>query len=209
MMTCGRVWRAIIVLVAFFTLTPPSGAAPTPNDYMIVPGERIGLVSLQMSPSEMMRLLGPPSRVGKEGSITQYVWRNHKIRVSENADTGTIANIQTYLIPREENRYKTERGVGVGATRQQIGEAYGDDGCGLQNLSGGANLLSYSYLGIFFQVGTGDPSIPVEFADRVTMIGVGHKLRPDQGRPDRRSCSELRWPASAALRVISNTTQNV
>jgi len=145
----------------------------TANDFMIVPGERIGDVSFSMSIDDILKQLGPPSNVVRSGSGAQaqalYSWRTHFLRVNQSLENGRVVSIRTYWIFRTTNPYKTEKGAAIGASAQMIMQAYGE-GCFSQDYSTSRELY-WPKQGIFFIIAqSGDA--PAEILNRVNEIGV-------------------------------------
>jgi hypothetical protein len=52
---------ALLTLTACETIAPQEPTALQNSDHLVIPGDRIGPVSLGMSPKAVFQLLGPPS----------------------------------------------------------------------------------------------------------------------------------------------------
>lgn len=90
--------------------------APPPQDYTIVPGQRIGPVYLGMSPSQLWRALGSPSAsVPISDKRTRFDFRDHDLRVYVSMVTGVVDGAST-----SSPRYTTKEGVKAGATELEL-----------------------------------------------------------------------------------------
>lgn len=125
----------ILAVVAFEALlvAPSFG-----NDFMIIPADRIGDISLKIPIEVLQRMLGTPSSTQRRGygweATVTYNWRNHMITVNYQVDRARITGIGTYWtgVP---NPYKTEKGLALGATSQDVMQAHGKAGCLVQDYS--------------------------------------------------------------------------
>lgn len=159
------------------------------NDFKIMPGDRIGDVSLTMSFDDIVKLLGSPSRVDRvSSSQTMYEWGGHQIRLYQLLDTGRVNDIRTYWLFRRPSAYRTDKGIGVGAALQQIRQAYGDAGCFFQERST-SRFVWWPELGLFFFIWTSS-DLPDEIRNRAGEIGINRPRAAPSG-PGNRPCSEL------------------
>jgi hypothetical protein len=160
------------------------------DDFKIVPGERIGDISLAMSLEDVRKLLGTPSHVESEGDRIRYEWRNRFLKVTQARDTGRIAYVATWWIPNQSNPYRTDRGIVVGSAFSQVRGAYGDEGCVYQvKLQWSTRTLAWPALGISFDSWLGVTE-PPNMVGRIHQIGV---MRPRAARPgEGLACSDVR-----------------
>ncbi len=159
--------RALVALI-FVLMPAPSGNA---KDFKIVPGERVGDISITMSFEEIQKLLGAPSRVDRVNvNVSVYEWRSHQIRIYQDLNSGRAVIIRTYWLFRTPSSYSTDKGIRFGASIEQIKQAYGDAGCFVRE-GAGWREFSWHALGIDFIINT-DPSNPNEIQNRVSEIGV-------------------------------------
>jgi len=166
-----------------FVLLAAIGSEVSADDYMIVPGERIGDVSLNMPIEEILKMLGTPSRVDPGTGL--YQWQGRQITVYQSLSTGRISSVRTYWVFRRTNSYRTDRGIAIGATVEQVRQAYSDAGCFLGD---GANWRTYGWrpLGVFFTIWT-FPDLPVEMINKIAEIGVQRPTTAPPG-PGLRAC---------------------
>lgn len=110
-----------------FVTVAISAGGPLADDFKIVPGERIGDLSLHMSLDEVMKLLGTPSLVepSETSRSTRYEWQSRFLKLVQSRDTGRTESIATWWIPGRSNPYKTEQRIAVGATASQVKQSYG------------------------------------------------------------------------------------
>lgn len=86
----------------------PAGEALA-DYFKIIPGERIGGISLAMSLEDIRRLLGSPSHVESEGDRTRYEWENRFLKATYLVDTGRIVYVATWWDPNQSNPHRTEK----------------------------------------------------------------------------------------------------
>ena len=179
--------RLCLLCIAILTLCISAFPLETrADDSLIIPGERIGDISLTMSMDDVLKTLGPPSQVQRLDESVRYDWGNKQIRVVQSLDTGVIVSVRTYWVVRAAksggstlvpNPYRTEKGIGIGATPEQVRRAYGDAGCFTKEFSsprGKSREFLWFEMGITFLVAT-DPLSPSEIRDKVREIGVRRK----------------------------------
>jgi len=163
----GCVHGILLIGVLGILILPKVVAA---NDFKIIPGERIGDVTTQMSIDDILKLLGTPSNIERVSGFNVYHWQNRSLRVIQSSTTGEPLQVRTYYIYRNPNPYRTDKGVGIGASENQVMQAYGSAGC-FRRFEEGGKRLYWPDLGIFFIVNT-SPSAPSEIQNRVFEIGV-------------------------------------
>lgn len=102
---------------------PPPGARPL-GDGLIVPGQRIGPVRLNMTPEQIIEAVGAPPKREEfaEDGIVLYEWRAQGLWVSQSIATRAVRVISVF---GTSDRYKTDKGVGLLYTRGQMETAYG------------------------------------------------------------------------------------
>jgi len=90
------------------------------------------------------------------------------IRVAHNLDTGRV-EVRTFWMLRVPNSYRTDAGLGIGSTIEQIRQVFGDQGCVARSLP---NQREWWWLrGIAFFIGT-DPGDPPEIRMKTREIAV-------------------------------------
>lgn len=162
------------------------------SDYKIIPGERIGDVSLSMPIDEVLKILGTPSQVDRVERVGRYNWQQKHIRVFQSLDTGVIFAIRTYWAAQTTkgggsrplpNPHRTDKGIGIGATPEEVRRAYGEEGCLMKDDTyplGMTREFLWFELGIAFFVAT-DPGSPAEIRGKVREIGVRRKGSASRG----------------------------
>ena len=157
----GRVWAIKVTLPGARSLATPPGFPFTPtraHDWKIVPGERIGDISLSMSIDEIAPILGTPSQIERlSGVATVYRWdQTHLFNVTilpGRATTAPVDVITTRWLDGRSFPYQTERGIGIKATEQQVREAYRGEALEAIFIDASGELfMLYEKLGINFVV---------------------------------------------------------
>jgi hypothetical protein len=116
-----------VVAVVFLTLTAcviidPQGEEPVAlksSDHVVVPGDRIGPVSLGMSPKAVYQLLGPPSSTGGEAFLWRYGDSSFYVRV-DNLHS-QIIQVAIY----NDASFHTAEGASYGTTLQELDRIWG------------------------------------------------------------------------------------
>lgn len=181
-------FRSVLMIVVFGLIVARPSTA-TGNDFKIIPGERIGDVSLSMSIDDILRLLGRPSGVRHvTPSQAEYTWEGHRIRVYQSLDTGRVSDVRTYWRFRDQNPYRTDKGIGVAANIDELRRAYGDSGCFFSEHATSRRVW-WPELGIFFFIWTSS-DLPDAIQNKVGEIGVGRPRSTPPGSGNK-SCSEL------------------
>lgn len=186
MRNAGAGLLCVIILALSISALPFKTSA---NDWKIIPGERIGDASLAMSMDDVLKTLGTPTDVTRLPRMTRYEWANQRIRILQSQDTGLISSIHTYwLAPTGRaaavpTPYRTDKGVGIWATPEEVRRAYGDAGCleRERRTPQGREFL-WRAEGIFFVIAT-DVGAPQEIRNKVRDIGIQQKggQTPDSG----------------------------
>jgi hypothetical protein len=158
--------RTIAVgLIALVVATPALSAerpdARQPEDILIVPGQRIGQITVNMPPQQMVRILGQPERIDRypERNILSYDWRQSGYLVSFRLDNQRVRVVAVYgAIPH----FKTDRDIRLLMNIARAERAYGrGDGyvrteCPKDKIT----LIRYHRLGLQFAAAN-DPGTPV------------------------------------------------
>jgi hypothetical protein len=161
------------VFVLLLLILAPTSAVrgqATLDDLKIVPGERIGRLTLNMSMDDIRRLMGTPSRVEREGSSNMWEWRTSLIRVYENIDTGRVSSIRTYYVRGIHNSYRSDKGLAIGLTEGQAKQTYGTEGCLVRD-SVTFREYQWAEIGVFFIISM-DSADPDEIRNRVRTVGI-------------------------------------
>ena len=109
-------------------------------DKMIVPGERIGPASLDMSLDVLLQALGPRQAVGRpnngqivlqQGETAEaraaavHRFDHLGLRAVTPAGNESIGQIATYNSADTDHGYSTKEGIKIGSTRSEVEAAYG------------------------------------------------------------------------------------
>ncbi len=184
-----RLWRRILILVGATVLLVigPAGApivtaAPGEGDHeepkpgskvlgdgLIVPGQRIGPVRLAMSIDQILTAVGTrPKRdeFPQEGVIL-YEWRTEGLWVSQTITTKAIRVISVF---GTSDKYHTDKGVTLLATRAKMESAYGKAYKEYDYPEDRITLIRYHDLGLQFGL-VNQPSNPT-IHNRIFQIGI-------------------------------------
>lgn len=122
--------RPVMVIVLLLLLVSPA-ASQVPDDKLIVPGERIGKWTFQMTIGDLLRLNGPYDQAVNPRPVLArptwvpglwlHSWDHLGIRVWT---LGRDSQRVEALVTLSED-FKTSKGVSVGATREALETAYG------------------------------------------------------------------------------------
>lgn len=123
----------VLVLIGIPLVIP--AVAQTPDEVLIVPGERMGRVKLSHSIEEIIQLHGQPSTILEnpnplllEGADayaqTIYYWKNAGVIVATR-DQSKIEYIFLDTTVPLTRGYKTERGIARGTSRDAVGQILG------------------------------------------------------------------------------------
>jgi len=141
---------AAVVSIAGFLLLASSAASQTPDDNLIVPGQRIGKWTLAMSVEAIVKVLGEPpflmeglsGGVPTQPGVLAYDWRG-----PFGLGLGT-KNDRTVLVLYTSGtlKYKTAKGVKYGAPLGSVESAYGKPTATLLAAQGSLDI--YDRLGL-------------------------------------------------------------
>lgn len=142
-------WVGLFLVILF---AASHAASQVPNDKAIVPGQRIGKWTLQMSMAELVQMNGPasirPAGFGDNapGALI-HEWNHLGLWASTLGRTERIA----YLIAVD-TTYKTAKGVTVDASPEAVEAAYGKPTAISTPLGSGLQRWIYDDLGLFFVI---------------------------------------------------------
>ncbi len=139
------------------------------GDGLIVPGQRIGPVSLIMSIDQILASVGSrPKRdeFTKDGVIL-YEWRSEGLWVSQTIATKTIRVISVF---GASDKYHTDKGVTLLSTRAKMESVYGKGYKEYNYPEDKITLIRYQDLGLQFGI-VNQPSTPT-IHNRIFQIGI-------------------------------------
>ena len=113
-------------LLLLLLLTAPPVAAQVPDDKMVMPGVRIGRLTLETPIQDLLRMNGPLSARPSIVAVfipdaTWYSWESLGLAAGTH-DRKRIDYLAVYL----RSDYRTPRGTGLRAARKAILTAYGE-----------------------------------------------------------------------------------
>ena len=157
-----KVIAALSVLILLL-LAPPA-VSQVPDDKLIVPGQRIGKWTLEMTIDDLLRMNGPRQPMGEISGSREAIVRLEGPDVAS-ADFWVhrwdLLRLRVFTIGRESHRvwglqtsdpgYKTARGVSVDVPRAAVETAYGRPTALVPRLDTG-QVLIYDELGLALSV---------------------------------------------------------
>ncbi len=178
--------RGAILLVAFCLaaaasaaeVEPPPTASP---EVRVVPGQRIGPITVRMRAAEMVAVLGRPERVDRypERNILSYDWKSSGYLVSFELDSGRVRVVGVYGTL---SRFVTDRGIRLMMPLDRALRAYGTGYARVDCRHDKITLVRYHDLGLQFAAAY-DPGQPIH--GRIFNIGV---FRPGVLRGEGNPC---------------------
>ncbi len=118
---------ALLVASAAWAAEGPNGPPTREPEVPIVPGRRIGPLTVEMTPTQMRALLGPPERIDRypERNILSYDWKSQGYLVSFFLDTQRTRIVAVYGALQ---RFRTDRGIRLLMPLDRALRAYGQGG---------------------------------------------------------------------------------
>jgi hypothetical protein len=147
----------------------PRPGTRTLGDGMIVPGQRIGPIRLGMSVEEIITAVGsrPKRDEFPQEGIVLYEWRQEGLWVSQVASTQAIRLVSVF---GTSDKYRTEKGVSLMASRNKMEGAYGKGYREYRYPEDRITMIRYHDLGLQFGV-VNQPSNPAVH-NRIFQIGI-------------------------------------
>lgn len=188
MRTLGR--PALWALLGVLAVQLAAAAQPEPRepvqrqeDVPVVPGERIGPLTVRMRASEMVAVLGRPERVDRypERNILSYDWKSEGYLVSFELSTGRVRVVGVYGTL---SRFVTDRGIRLMMPLDRALRAYGTGGgyARVDCRGDRITLVRYHDAGLQFAAAY-DPGQPIH--GRIFNMGV---FRPGSLRTEGSPC---------------------
>lgn len=143
--------RIALLLAAGLLSFAAQDASEGTANWLIIPGEAVGPISLGMSEEEVTSAVGAPERTSL--GAWEYLSTGYAVLLGD--ESGKVSavlagggNDQVRLDKRFHGR--TAAGIGMGSTKQEILEALGEPS--LERPLGDSVHLAYSHLGIEFML---------------------------------------------------------
>lgn len=164
-------WAVLGALFATTAAAQPEPRDPSPSqDVPVVPGQRIGPVTVRMRASDLVALLGRPERVDRypERDLLSYDWKSEGYLVSFELSTGRLRVVGVYGTL---SRFVTDRRIRLMMPLDRALRAYGTGGgysrvdCRGDKIT----LVRYHDLGLQFAAAY-DPGQPIH--GRIFSMGV-------------------------------------
>jgi len=178
-------WSLVLVLAAQLSAAAQREGDPTPQreDVPVVPGERVGPITVRMRAAEMVAILGRPERVDRypERNILSYDWKSEGYLVSFELSTGRVRVVGVYGTL---SRFVTDRGIRLMMPLERALRAYGTGGgyARVDCRGDRITLVRYHDLGLQFAAAY-DPGQPIH--GRIFNLGV---FRPGSLRGEGNPC---------------------
>lgn len=143
--------KVACVLLLFVSLAAP-GFAAAPDDNLIVPGQRIGKWTLEMTVDDLVRTNGPRNGDGTASRPPVGLSRDHRGPATITPDDYWLQrwwnlSLRAMTIGRESQtvvelvilseEYRTDKGVRVGVSKEAVLSAYGPSTAGIPTPRGG------------------------------------------------------------------------
>ena len=151
---------ALLLLVVLALAVP--GLAQAPGDKLIVPGQRIGKWTLDMTIDDLVRMHGPKNSVGTYGLrpvINAHDWSPtgraelwFHVWGAQGLIAGTFGlNSQRVVLLATDNYVKTAQGIGTGIPERAVQGAYGKPTATVASPRMGGSYLVYDKMGVYFR----------------------------------------------------------
>lgn len=124
--------RVILILASLLLSAGPALSAP--DDKLIVPGKRIGKWTLEMTIADLERMNGTARRIllrageapdaDAARNFTFIYWNGVNVGAST-VDQKTVVDLAMFAEGTGWKLYKTDKGIGLVSTREQVLKAYG------------------------------------------------------------------------------------
>jgi hypothetical protein len=123
-MSYGHIQKAafavvLLTLTACETIAPQEPAALKNSDHIVIPGDRIGPISLGMSPKAVFQLLGPPSTTIGSTLLWRYGDSSFFVRADDTHQR--VVQVAVY----NDASFHTAEGARYGSTLQDLNRIWG------------------------------------------------------------------------------------
>ncbi|HEV2359344.1 MAG TPA: hypothetical protein VGZ23_17275 [bacterium] len=115
--------RLGVIVLAIALAAPPAIASSDPM-FLVVPGRRIGPVTIGMHLNAVEEILGHPSRVDSDGRTQWYEWKSPDNRLRSIA-VETLQDTVVLISLAHDPRYRTREGWGDGDTLEAVERVWG------------------------------------------------------------------------------------
>lgn len=146
-------WIGLLVLLILLTAT--QAASQVPDDKLIVPGQRIGKWTLDMTMAELVQMNGPPESTpwtagGADlaDGIWRHTWYPHALRAFAQGPTEQ----RIVALVAMSTAYKTTKGVGPATSQKSVEAAYGKP-TAVTMVSAAEPRWIYDKIGLFAIIG--------------------------------------------------------
>ncbi len=141
-------WIGLLLLLILLVASPAASQAP--DDKLIVPGQRVGKWTLEMTIADLVQMNGR-SRVRQDDGLdrTHQGWINSWDRLGVFAVTGGRDAQQIEVLGTDEDEYKTAKGIVVGTMRDAAELAYGRPTAVTERGVAGQVRLIWDEIGLF------------------------------------------------------------
>lgn len=143
---------ALLIVLAFLTLAP-SAVSQVPDDKLIVPGQRIGKWTLEMTMAELVQMNGRAgSFPGTASDFAPGTWLHDWTGLGLRASTLGRNEQRIASLIALDTTYKAAKGLSVDASQEAVEAAYGKP-TAITSLGDDLRRWIYDDLGLFFVIG--------------------------------------------------------
>lgn len=146
--------RPVMVIALLLLLVSPA-ASQVPDDKLIVPGQRIGKWTLEMTMAELVQMNGPArSNSGSTEDSAPGIWAHNWVPLDLRANTLGVFEQRIASLVALHDVYKTAKGVGPFASQEEVEAAYGKP-TAVTTVSAATGLKRWIYdeIGLYFVIG--------------------------------------------------------
>jgi hypothetical protein len=136
--------KILILVLLILVLAPVCIYAE--NDFLIIPGQRIGDASVGATYTGMQTRLGKPDATREMGVYTLYAYRNTNIVVAISNNDDSVFTVMTI-----DPRYHLDNGLRVGSSAAEVAFKLGEPS-DRSTLSNGSEQWFYINRGLIFQI---------------------------------------------------------
>ncbi len=126
---------AVVGLVLFLSLLAQPAVSQVPDDQLIVPGQRIGKWTLNMTINDLLKMNGPRSGIKYKDIEQQFhldmaskdFWEHHwdpLYALTLGRDSQKVMALAIERGYEEKIQYKTAKGIGPGSSQKDLNAAY-------------------------------------------------------------------------------------
>lgn len=139
--------KRVGMLVLALALAAAPAAATSTDQYLVVPGHRMGPIAIGMRLDAVERIFGRPSKVDPTGQTQWYEWKAPEDHLRSIA-VETAQNTVVLISLAHDPRYRTTEGLGDGTPLSEVERVLGNPSSVMR--LGGFSIVQYRRVGIGF-----------------------------------------------------------